>query len=186
MQAEGCKPGLRNGTATDKANDEAFKYELQSLDKTVEGGLTKVVAGLAAGRLDSDPFPKVSMERPRDFARPITAFSRVEAPAGAVVQEQPIDVLLLGSVLKALGDPGHDIMVTCAIGVPLGLGVELPRTPSVFPPKTRCACRNRWTGAGSANVQSALPAVQREIARLPLSTLLLWRRSYVGKQLRSR
>ena len=53
------------------------------------------------------------------------------------MQKQPIDVLLLGSVLKVLGDLDHGTMMTYAIGVLLGLGVELPRTPAVLPPKTR-------------------------------------------------
>ena len=52
-------------------------------------------------------------------------------------QPQPIDVLLLGAVLRAIGDPDAEIMALYAVGVPLGLNVELPRTPAVFPPKLR-------------------------------------------------
>ena len=42
-----------------------------------------------------------------------------------------------GAVLRALNDPDWGIMATYACGVPLGLGVDLPRTPAVFPEKRR-------------------------------------------------
>ena len=59
-----------------------------------------------------------------------------------MAQQQPVDVLMLGSLMKALDDPDFAIMVEYAIGVPIGLGVNLPRTPEVFPAKVK------WSLAG--------------------------------------
>ena len=54
----------------------------------------------------------------------------------------------MGSVLKALGDPDHEIMGTYAVGVPVGLGTDLPRTPKVFPEKTKWSLpeQSEWGG----------------------------------------
>ena len=63
-------------------------------------------------------------------------------------QPQPIDVLLLGAGLRAVGDPDAEIMALYAIGVPLGLNVELPRTPAVFTPKTKWSLREQQAWGG--------------------------------------
>ena len=73
---QGAQPSKRAQRRALKLH-EAFKYELQVVDQSVEGGLTKVEAYLAAGRLGSDPFGKASTEQLRDFARAITAASRL-------------------------------------------------------------------------------------------------------------
>ena len=104
----------------------AFARELQWLDVSREGGLDGLVAELAAGRATDDPFPVEATQRLREFAWEATANSRVEPDAGGEVQAQPIDFLLLGSVLKAEGGPDWAVMGTYAVGVPMGLGVDLP------------------------------------------------------------
>eukprot|EP00974_Lingulodinium_polyedra_P090147 8742412-Lingulodinium_polyedra.AAC.1 len=64
-------------------------------------------------------------------------------------------VLMLGAMLKAVADPDHLIMETYATGVPLGLGVELPITPAVFPPKTKWSLGEQETwGGASARAQA--------------------------------
>ena len=65
-----------------------------------------------------------------------------------VLQDQPMDVLLLGSALKATGDPDWKVMLTYAVGVPLGVGVEMLRTPAVFPPKTKWSLKGQETWGG--------------------------------------
>ena len=72
-------------------------------------------------------------ERLRFYVKAVTEPSRVEAPSDRELQPQPVDVLLLGSALKGFGDPDWAVMAEYAVGVPLGLGVDLPRTPDVFP-----------------------------------------------------
>ena len=60
-----------------------------------------------------------------------------------IYQDQPIDALLLGSVLKALDDPDGEVMRTYATGVPLGVGVEMPRALAVFPPNTKWSLKEQ-------------------------------------------
>ena len=71
------------------------------------GGLDGLMADLAAGRLEEDPFPAVASHRLRDYAWDATACSHRSLEDGEVAQPQPILVLLLGSVLKAMGDPDY-------------------------------------------------------------------------------
>ena len=63
----------------------------------------------------------------------MTSQHRVSLHPGEELQPQPVDVLLLGSVLRAIGDLDWEVMRTYAVGVPLGLGVDMPCTPAVFP-----------------------------------------------------
>ena len=96
-----------------------------------------------------DPFPAEQTNRIRDFAWDITEAHRCYPDEGEEVQKQPILVLLLGSVMKAMGDPDWKIMGKYAVGVPLGVGVDLPRTPEAFPPKLRWSLPEQveWGGA---------------------------------------
>ena len=57
--------------------------------------------------------------------------------AGGRDRPQPIDVRLLQSLLVAADDPDHQCMDLYALGVPIGVGVELPRTPHVFEEKDK-------------------------------------------------
>ena len=70
-------------------------------------------------------------------------------PVGQTLQPQPVDVLLLGGALRAMGDPDSESMLIYATGVPVGLGVDLPRTPKVFPPKQQWSLKQQpeWGGA---------------------------------------
>ena len=123
-----CSPGLwpperrLPATGIESLLHDAFGYELKRLDKTYAGGLDRLMADLAAGRLENDPFPPAATRRLRDFAWDATAHSRCALEEGEVAQPQPILVLLLGSVLKAMGDPDFKIMTKYAVGAPLGLG----------------------------------------------------------------
>ena len=112
---------------------QALQFELTAFGDSVEGGLPKVLADLSAGRLREDPFPAEATARLREYARGVTSKHRVELEPGEEHQEQPVDVLLLGSVLRALGDPDWEVMKLYAKGVPIGLGVDMPRTPAVYP-----------------------------------------------------
>ena len=116
---------------------KALTYELDRLDVKAMGGLLRIFSDLASGRLTESPFPKEVLSRLTGHIREITEHSRVQLQEGQVLQEQPVDVLLLGCFLKAVGDPDWQVMLSYAVGVPLGLGVDMPRTPEVFPPKRK-------------------------------------------------
>ena len=96
------------------------QFELVTLDSTVKGGLPKVLSDLAAGRLRESPSPAEAMDQLRDHVRGVTSNCPVELGPGEEHQDQPVDVLLLGSVLRALGDPDWEVMRLYAEGSRLG------------------------------------------------------------------
>ena len=108
-----------------------------------------------------DPFPPEATARLRDLAREVSRDHKVELPPGEVALPQPVDVLLLGSLLKAFGDPDSEVMVAYARGVPLGVGVDLPRTPDVFPPKLKWALKEQEAHSGSATSAEDFKGVTR-------------------------
>ena len=110
-----------------------FKFELDSLSKSLNGGLAGLMKGLAAGRISENPFPVVATQRLRDYLADVARDQKMELPAGQTLQQQPVDVLLLGGALRAMNDPDSESMLLYATRVPVGLGVEMPRTPLVFP-----------------------------------------------------
>ena len=108
---------------------KALSYELDQLDGVQGGGPLRVFSDVASGRLEECPFPEYVISRLRAYVHEVTEQSRVRLEEGQVLQAQPIDLLLLGSFLKAVGDPDWRVMSLYAAGVPLGLGVDLPRPP---------------------------------------------------------
>ena len=117
---------------------DAFIHELSQLD-------TRMLLGkLISGSIVSDPFPTPATARLRDVMRSVA--HKVEAPADA--QPQPIDVHLLHGLLLMAGDPDAMIMPLFQVGVPIGVGMDLPRTDAVFPPKVRWSLKEQpdWGG----------------------------------------
>ena len=102
-----------------------------------------MLGDLASGRILEDPFPPEQTQRLRDFTAEITKEFKLTLGPGERAQPQPVDVLLLGAVLRAIGDPDWEVLKTYAVGVPLGLGVEMPRTPKVPPPKVRWSLKEQ-------------------------------------------
>ena len=117
--------------------NDALMFELAALGRNRPGGLSGMLADLTSGRLTDSPFPEEATQRLRDYVGELSKGVDVPTDPSQDLQPQPVDVLLLGRVLKLLGDPDWAIMGTYATGVPLGLGVDLPRTPAVFPPELR-------------------------------------------------
>ena len=108
-----------------------------------------MLADLTSGRLTDPPFPEEATQRLRDYVDGLTKGVDIPTDPSQDLQPQPVDVLQLGRVLKLLGETEWAIMDTYATGVPLGLGVDLPRTPAVFPPKLRYSLKEQleWGGA---------------------------------------
>ena len=133
-----CSPGLRPPerrfmpTAIASQIHDALDCELSRLGRSLPGGLTSLLNDLSAGRVTEIPFPADATDRLRAYVHDITEAHRVELEPTQKLRKQLIDVLLLGSVLRAINDPDWRVMSTYASGVPLGLGVDLPRIPFFF------------------------------------------------------
>jgi hypothetical protein len=52
-------------------------------------------------------------------------------------QDQPIDIALLKAFLPDAGDPDAAVMDDYAVGVRIGVGVIMPRTPAVYGERTK-------------------------------------------------
>ena len=118
------------------------------IDSDVHGGIDSFFAKLIRGECTECPFSHTHLEIVRAAMREVAAAHPVVPPADEEVQAQPVDVLLLGGVMKALGDPDADIMGTYAVGVPLGLNHDMPRTPEVFPPKNHWSLKEQMVWGG--------------------------------------
>ena len=105
---------------------EAILAELRAIQ--FPGGSRGLLAALMAGQVASCPFPQSATERIRRLCQQSTP----ELPALEHELPQPIDIKLLQRLRKLAGDPDVEVMDTYRVGVPLGVGVDLPRTPHVF------------------------------------------------------
>ena len=112
--------------------------EITKLDTDRPAGLLGLLGDLASGRVKSDPFPKESTEAMREALwLELSKLGIVANARPGVDRPQTIDVRLLGGFLRAAGDPDWRVMDTFARGVRIGVGVRMPRTPAVFPPKRK-------------------------------------------------
>ena len=84
---------------------KALDHELGRLDRTSCKGLRGLLDDLWASKLSEGPFPKDARERLRDYAREVTKRFAIRLPAAKRLQQQPVDVMLLGAVLRAMNDP---------------------------------------------------------------------------------
>ena len=138
-----CSPGLwppherhaAQGVA--EGIQKALVRELDAWDRSLRSGLNGLFNEFAQGKAEEDPFPPEATRRLKNLLAEVSAPFRITLDPGDVLQDQPIDVLLLGSVLRSLGDPDWEVFRLYATGVPLGMGVQMPRTPKVFPPKQK-------------------------------------------------
>ena len=94
-------------------------------------GFAQILKDFAMGRMLADPFPAEATEELRFYLGAVTKQARVTLPEGTKLQPHPVVAPLLGSALKGLGDPGWRIRAQYAVGMPLGLGVELLRGGSL-------------------------------------------------------
>ena len=62
---------------------------------------------------------------------------------------------------KLLGDPDWAICAEMAYGVPVGVGVDLPRTPEVFPPKTAWSLPEQESWGGDSEKAQDFRGIER-------------------------
>ena len=91
---------------------------------------------LAAGRFAECPFPQASIEAMlNDLAEMVGATSKDME----IAEGQAFRLKLLGLILHDLGDPDWKFFEELVDGVPVGVGVRMPRTPHVYDEKVKWA-----------------------------------------------
>ena len=138
-----CSPGLwpphrrhDSGLALLRLR-EALCAEIQAIDPPGGPGASALLRRIIGGGVTSDPFPAEATARLRALLADMVGRRRDKLAEGLPVVDQPIDVLTLGALLQEIGDPDYEIMKVYATGVPLGVNIDLPRTPAVFPEKVK-------------------------------------------------
>ena len=108
------------------------------------GGVGRILASIISGQALECPFPEAGTERIRKQMYEVTS----DVPSPPAHQEQPVDIELLHRLLVLAGDPDADAMMLYRAGVPIGVGVDLPRTEAIFPPKVRWSLKEQpeWGG----------------------------------------
>jgi len=137
-----CSPGLWEPHHRSQAKagirlQEAIAAELDTWDRTSPGILHKTIAALCTGHVETNPFPDEATQRLRCALPKMLSNVWREWQPTASSRTQPIDVRALGAFTQACGDPDFQVLRDFDSGVPIGMGVELPRTPMVFPPKQK-------------------------------------------------
>ena len=79
----------------------------------LRGGLNAWFNEFAQGKAEADPFPPEATRRLEQLVADLSAPFRMVLEPGEEYQDQPIDVLLLGSILRALGDPDWQVLKEC-------------------------------------------------------------------------
>lgn len=115
--------------------------ELRKLLREKFGDCRLTVLRLALGRNTASPFDHQFLSEAR--RRWCRALGEEEKDALRIREHQPFLLALMGRTLKRIGDPDYRFFEegSCSLtaGVPVGIGVTLPRTPAVFDrvPKVR-------------------------------------------------
>jgi hypothetical protein len=137
-----CSPGLwepqdRWQPQAAKLLQQAIRDELHKWEATCPGVRKTTLAKLCTGNVTANPFPEASTRRLQLVVPHIVGeCGRAWLPHSRS-RAQPIDVRGLGAFMQSCGDPDYSVLHEMDIGVPIGFGVDLPRTPAVFPPKER-------------------------------------------------
>ncbi|CAE7581099.1 unnamed protein product [Symbiodinium natans] len=99
-------------------------------------GIKKVVCALATGRMTSSPFASGLIDSGRTLVFDKLRQAGVTAQISEVPDRQPFFLCAIGELLRLAGDPDWrrytEATWSFAAGVPLGVGVRLPRTPALF------------------------------------------------------
>ena len=101
------------------------------LGKLEQMDVDKLLAKMACGQVKEVPFPEEATAAIRGEIRAHLDQRGFAVQAQDSDQEQPVDVRLLGALLKDCQDPDWKVAEVFARGVCIGVGVKLPRTPAV-------------------------------------------------------
>ena len=105
------------------------------------GTLQRALSDLTKGKLGNSPFPRQRIDRLKwEIDHCLAALGcEVKAPQHCHPLKQRMAYSRLAMLLKSADDPDWRFFAgdVAGKGVRIGVGVDLPRTPAVFPPKTK-------------------------------------------------
>jgi hypothetical protein len=103
--------------------------------------LTDILGKLISGQCLTNPFPEeVTAQLRRQLKSELEERGRTEVRPQETDPDQWLEVRLVAALLHELGDPDYAVFASkYVVGVPMGVGVKMPRTPAVFPPKKKWA-----------------------------------------------
>ena len=134
-----CSPGLWRPRDRDPPPAVAGK-----LFKTLELAYSEqclneqdLLGRLLQGAVTEPPFSQDAIDSARVGLKAILQSELESWMPIAPPRGQLIEMRLIGCMLRAIGDPDWEIFRELEAGVRLGVGVELPRTPKVFPEKRK-------------------------------------------------
>ncbi len=106
----------------------ALLRQLQDMDIT-ERSLRDVFHAIASGHAASSPFPAWRTRSLLDYAEELWGESARARPGD---RDCPVRLRLLECLLRDADDADVAIVSKVAAGVPIGVGIRLPRTPAVY------------------------------------------------------
>ena len=110
---------------------------VEGLQETIGVTPEQLFDKLSKGEVESDPFGEVLCSRLRNEILLMFEGLAEDGRPRQGDRPQPIQIRLLQTLLREGGDPDASGMGQLAIGVKLGVGSRMPRTPAVYPRKTR-------------------------------------------------
>ncbi len=147
----------------------AILRQLRNLEAAVGRSLRDIFSRLAAREMEGSPFPT---ELTQDLQRYALHLLGPLAHPRHGDREGPINVRMLQRLLIEVGDPDAGFIDQIATGVPIGVGVRLPRTPAVFPRKRKWAMSRQhdaelWKSPWVASPwRDNYPSAQAELAEV--------------------
>ena len=143
-----CSKGLwppERRSKTTKLGQQIFQQVLLAMREN-DSDPEVVLRRIARGGLEADPFPQEVLD---DAKAGIVGLVRDHLAAwvpSGVPLSLNIDVKVMGVLLREFGDPGWEVFHSYEVGVRLGVGINMHRTPQVFPEKVK------WNVPGQEDV----------------------------------
>lgn len=97
----------------------------------------RLVFAMACGKLEEAPFTQEMIEERRRAVIQWCASRGIQVKSDAGDRRQKIQVRTLQAFLQATGDPDACALDAYAVGVRLGVGCQMERTPALFEEKTK-------------------------------------------------
>ena len=119
---------------------------------------------IAAGRFEESPFDSTAVD---EMLRSLQELLGLTAADVTVEPGQAFRLDLIGKLMQVLGDPDWEFFAQLKQGVPLGVGITMPRTPKVFDQKVKWTLDEEFEGSRSEvdNYQS-MHGYEKDIEKL--------------------